>query len=47
MRLEEIAWITDSAQGIGEETIELFIKEGPTLIICNIINNEGSEFEKN
>lgn len=42
MRLEnKIALITGSARGIGQATTELFHKEGATVIVSDILDNEG------
>jgi len=48
MRLEnKIVLITGSARGIGQSTAELFHKEGATVIITDIRDNEGRAVTEN
>jgi len=48
MRLKDkIALITGSARGIGQATAELFYKEGATVIVSDIRDEEGNALVKN
>ena len=48
MRMEnKVAIVTGGASGLGEATTKLFASEGATVIIADVLEEEGRKIEAN